>query len=212
MQILLLHHPFDKDIGASTIIQCTGHIVLDVYSKGQKSLLQNSSIDERRCSKVPQMSYGMVSALNCILTFHIHLRHFWASALINTWNFEVNSFGPCYTHLIQCVQCIVWWYWPRYPCQMGDARAKSAFITIVSISESISLGCNANSFDPWSRHIGLPSDPRIGDFNSWNFCYAWINICTMIHQKSGHTHDADTILKFWFQILNLHSKTGPGNI
>jgi len=49
-----------------------------------------------------------------------------------------------------------------------------------------SLGCNANSFDPWSRHIGLPSDPRIGDFNGWNFCYAWINICTMIHQKSGH--------------------------
>jgi hypothetical protein len=46
-------------------------------------------------------------------------------------------------------------------------------------SQFFKMGCKQ------SRHIGPPPGSRIGDFNSWNFCYAQINICT-IQQKLGH--------------------------
>jgi len=128
------------------------------------------STDAQKCLRCHMEWWVHWTMMTAFRHFIWHLRHFWASVLINTWNFEVNSFGPCYTHLIQCVQCIGWWYWPRYPCQMGDARAKICIHYHCVNIRINSLGCNANSFDPWSRHIGLPSDPRIGDFNGWNFC------------------------------------------
>jgi len=42
IQIFAIYHSFHKDIMATTITQCIEHITLDVYSKAQKSLPQNS--------------------------------------------------------------------------------------------------------------------------------------------------------------------------
>jgi hypothetical protein len=32
--------------------------------------------------------------------------------LSNTWNFEINSFDPYYTHLMECLQYISGRHWP----------------------------------------------------------------------------------------------------
>ena len=40
--ILTIYHLFLRDSIVNTIMQCTEHIILDVYSKAQKSLPQNS--------------------------------------------------------------------------------------------------------------------------------------------------------------------------
>jgi len=42
IQILTIYHPFLRDAIVNTIMQCTEHIILDVYSKAEKSLPQNS--------------------------------------------------------------------------------------------------------------------------------------------------------------------------
>ena len=51
-----------------------------------------------------------------------YLMHCFISALTNTWNFVVNSFEPYYIHVMWCVQCVAWWYWPCFACQMSDIR------------------------------------------------------------------------------------------
>ena len=113
MHILLLHHPFDKDIRASTIIQCTGHIVLDVYSKGQKSLLQKFQVlvsgDAQKCLRCHMEWWVQWTMMTAFWHFIWHLRHFWASPLINTWNFWSKLFWPLiYTSNTMCpVHCMM---------------------------------------------------------------------------------------------------------
>ena len=51
------------------------------------------------------------------------------SVLTNTWNFEVNSFDPYYTHQMWCVKCVAWWYWSWYSPQISDILTKSAYVT-----------------------------------------------------------------------------------
>ena len=92
----------------------TLHRMSKVYLK--RVYFKIPSIDECRCSKVPQMSYEMSK---CSHHGSVHSPfHMTSEALLSICTYQYLEF----------------------PCQMGDARAKSAFITIVSISESILWG------------------------------------------------------------------------
>ena len=147
------------------------------------------SIDERRCSKVPQTSYGMVSALNhddCILTFHMMSEALFCICTHQYLEFSSKLFWPLlYT---SNAMCPVYYMMVLAPISLSNGWCKTKiYIHYHCVNIRInSLGCDVNSFGPWSRHIRLPSDSRIGDFNSWKFCYAWINICTMIYQKLSY--------------------------
>jgi len=184
-------------------------------ARAKRVYFKISSIDERRCSKVPQMSYGMVSALNhdnCILTFHMTSEALLSICAHQYLKFWSKLFWPLlYTSNTMCpVHCMM----VLAPISLSNGWCKSKICIhyhCVNIRINF-LGCNANPFDPWSRHIGLPSDPMIGDFNGWNFCYAWINMCTMIHQKSGHNTWCRHHIEIVISNSESTSKTGPGYI
>src|ERR1700683_2503170 len=102
IQILTIYHPFMRDSIGNTIRQCMEHIILDVYCKAQKSLPHNSKYWCGQVQKSASDTTCMCICINLIDTSHsmLFLKHFSVPALTNIWNFVVNSFEPCNTHLI----------------------------------------------------------------------------------------------------------------
>jgi len=60
--ILTIYHLFLRDSIVNTIMQCTEHIILDVYSKAQKSLPKILNIGECRYRKVRETPHGCLFA------------------------------------------------------------------------------------------------------------------------------------------------------
>ena len=180
-------------------------------ARAKRVYLKILSIDERR--KVPQTSYGIVWVrLNndCILTFHMMSEALFCAH--QYLEFSSKLFWPLLSTSNE--MCPVYYMMVLAPISLSNGWCKTKICIhyhCVNIRIN-SLWCDANSFGPWSRHIRLPSDSRIGDFNGWNFCYAWINICTMIYQKLSY----NTWYRHHIEILISNSestsKTGPGNI
>ena len=139
IQILTVYHLFLRNSIGNTIMQCTEHIILDMYCKAQKSLPQNSKYWWVQVWKSPWDTTWMLVGVNLKNTSHsiFSLKHFPVPALTNIWNFEVNSFEPYNTHLMWCVLCIAWWYCLWNPWEMGDIWLKSVYTTVVSLSEAI---------------------------------------------------------------------------
>jgi len=150
-----LASPIDKDIGASTIIQCTGHIVLDVYSKGQRVTSNSKYWWAQMLKSASDVIWnGECTELHFDISYDIwgtfeHLR----SSILGIWS---KLFGPCYTHLIQCVQCIVWWYWAPISLSNGWCKSKICIHYHCVNIRINSLGVMQTLLDPWSRHKDYP--------------------------------------------------------
>ena len=104
----------------------TSHLMGIVRTK--RVYLRIPSIGERTCMIVPKKQYWVVELLNNWLH---SFKQCCVCALTNTWNSEVNSFGPYYTHQMWCVICIAWQYWPCYHGQMVNMKLKSAHCAVL---------------------------------------------------------------------------------
>jgi len=109
IQISTIYHPFLRDSIGNTIMQCTEHITLDVYCKVQKVYLKNSKY---WWVQVQKTAWDTIWILVCMVK-NVHDQHNTSKHCLVLhspilWNFEVNSFASCNTHLMWCVLCIAW--------------------------------------------------------------------------------------------------------